>query len=222
LLKPLLEHAPEGTISGEYELAQREAMRLAGPGFMRHFNLAEEPGSLRQQYGGEFGQRCLLARRLIQSGVRFIEVSHNLNFINGTGWDTHNEGQLNQHTLIRELDNAVSALILDLEDKKLLDKTLIVIGTEFGRPAEFDGRGGRGHQGTAFSLVLAGGGLRHSGAYGVTDELSKRILERPVSIPDFHATIHAALGIDPRGSLMAGARPVPITDEGKPIAELFT
>lgn len=221
LLKPLLDHAPEGTFTGEYEQAQREALRLAGPGFMRHFKLAEEPAALRQQYGGEFGQRCLLARRLVQAGVRFIEVSHNLNFINGTGWDTHNEGQLNQHTLIRDLDTALSALILDLEEKKLLEKTLIVIGTEFGRPAEFDGRGGRGHQGTAFSLVLAGGGLRHCGAYGVTDELSKKILENPVSVPDFHATIHAALGIDPRGSLMDGARPIPITEEGKPISALF-
>jgi len=221
LLKALSEPSPEGTFGGDYEAAQAEALRLAGPGFMRHFKLAEESAGLRQQYGGEFGQRCLLARRLVQAGVRFIEVSHNLNFINGTGWDTHNEGQINQHALIRDLDQAVSALIADLEDKKLLDKTLIVIGTEFGRPAEFDGRGGRGHQGTAFSLVLAGGGLRHRGAYGVTDELSKKIVENPVSIPDFHATIHAALGIDPSRSLMDGTRPVPITDQGKPIAALF-
>jgi hypothetical protein len=221
LLKPLLENAPDGTFTAEYEQAQREALRLAGPRFMRHFKLGEEPDTLRQQYGGEFGQRCLLARRLVQAGVRFIEVSHNLNFINGTGWDTHNEGQLNQHTLIRDLDTALSALILDLEEKRLLEKTLIVVGTEFGRPAEFDGRGGRGHQGTAFSLVLAGGGLRHCGAYGQTDELSKQIVENPVSIPDFHATIHAALGIDPRGSLMDGARPIQITEEGKPIAALF-
>lgn len=221
LLKPLLEHAPEGTFTADYEQAQREALRLAGPGFMRHFKLGEEPAALRQQYGGEFGQRCLLARRLVQAGVRFIEVSHNLNFINGTGWDTHNEGQINQHTLIRDLDTALSALILDLEAKKLLDKTLVVVGTEFGRPAEFDGRGGRGHQGTAFSMVLAGGGLRHCGAYGVTDELSKKIVENPVSVPDFHATIHAAMGIDPRSSLMDGARPIPITDEGSPITALF-
>lgn len=222
LLKPLLDRAPAGSTTGDYEDAQREALRLAGPGFMRHFNLDEEPGALRRRYGGEFGQRCLLARRLVQAGVRFIEVSHNLNFINGTGWDTHNEGQLNQHVLIQEMDNALSALITDLEEKKLLDKTLIVIGTEFGRPAEFDGRGGRGHQGTAFSLALAGGGLRHSGAYGVTDELAKKIVENPVSIPDFHATIHAALGIDPSRSLLDGTRPIPITDGGKPIAALFS
>ena len=204
-------------------LSGRSGRRAAvgGPEFMRNFNLNEEPGELRQRYGGEFGQRCLLARRLIESGVRFVEVSHNLNFINGTGWDTHNQGQLQQHVLIRELDTALAALILDLESRGLLDKTLVVVATEFGRPAEFDGGGGRGHQGTAFSLVLAGGGLRHRGAYGVTDELSKKIVDAPVSIPDFHATIHATLGIDPKIELKDGARPVPLTDGGRPIATLF-
>ena len=126
---------------------------------MSVFDLKSEKGDLRSQYGGEFGQRCLLARRLIQRGTRFIEVSHNMNFVNGTGWDTHNEGQLNQHILIQELDRAMSTLITDLENHQLLDKTLIVVNTEFGRPASFDGRGGRGHQGTAFSVVLAGTGM---------------------------------------------------------------
>ena len=204
-----------------YAELQEQARRWAGPKFMRNFNLAEEPAALRQSYGGEFGQRCLLARRLTQAGVRFIEVSHNLNFINGTGWDTHFEGQLNQHALIRELDTALAALIRDLENKGLLDKTLIATGTEFGRPAEFDNRGGRGHQSSAFSLVLAGGGLQHRGAWGVTDELGAKIVENPVSIADFHATIHAALGIDPGKELHEAGRPVPITDGGRPIAALF-
>ena len=157
----------------------------------------------------------------MQSGVRFIEVSHNLNFINGTGWDTHNAGQLQQHVLIKELDTALSALIEDLEKQRLLEKTLVVVATEFGRPAAFDSGGGRGHQGTAFSLVLAGGGLKHSGAFGVTDELGKTALENPVSIPDFHATVHAAMGIDPHTELLDGSRPVPITDGGIPIASLL-
>jgi hypothetical protein len=221
LLEPLQDRFTAGTTPADYRNAQTEALRLAGPDFMRNFRLEDEPGATRQRYGGEFGQRCLLARRLVQSGVRFIEVSHNLNFINGTGWDTHNAGQLQQHVLIRELDTAFSALIEDLEKHKILDKTLVVIGTEFGRPAAFDGGGGRGHQGTAFSLVLAGGGLRHRGAYGVTDDQCKNAVENPVSIPDFHATIHAALGIDPTGELLDGSRPVPITDGGKPIASLF-
>jgi len=221
LLKPLAGRIKSESLPAQYLEAQREALRLAGPDFMRHFDLSKEPADLRNLYGGEFGQRCLLSRRLVESGVRFIEVSHNLNFINGTGWDTHNEGQQNQHGLIQELDIALSALITDLEQKKLLDKTLIAIGTEFGRPASYDGRGGRGHQGTAFSLVLAGGGLKHCGAYGTTDELSKTIVDKPVSIPDFHATIHAALGIDPRKEIYDTTRPVPITDQGTPIAELF-
>ena len=221
LLKPLMSRAAKDSSAADYEMAQQEALRLAGPNFMRHFNLKEEPADLRNAYGGEFGQRCLLSRRLVQAGVRFIEVSHNLNFMNGTGWDIHNEGFKNQHLLIQELDTALAALIRDLKDKKLLDKTLIVVATEFGRPPEFDGRGGRGHQGTAFSMVLAGGGLKHCGAYGTTDELAKKPVENPVPLVDFHATIHAAMGIDPAHELMDGTRPVPITDGGKPVAALF-
>jgi hypothetical protein len=213
--------AAAGSALAEYADAQKEAFRLAGPSFMRHFDLSKEPADLRASYGGEFGQRCLLARRLIEGGVRFIEVSHNLNFINGTGWDVHNDGITHQHTLIRELDHALAGLTADLKSKGLLDKTLIVVATEFGRPAEFDGRGGRGHQGSAFSMVLAGGGLRHRGAYGVTDDLSKKVLQDPVSVPDFHATILSALGVDTHEDLKDGARPVPVTDGGKPIAALF-
>lgn len=199
----------------------RQAFRLAGPRFMNVFNLDSEPNSLREAYGGEFGQRCLLARRLVQAGVRFTEVSFNLNFLNGSGWDTHNEGQVNQHLLIQDLDQAFATLLRDLEANKLLDTTLIVIATEFGRPPEFDSGGGRGHQSEAFSMVLAGGGLRTGQAIGVTDDLGKEVVERPVSVPDFHATIHCALGIDPSKNLYAGDRPVPITDHGKPIRELF-
>lgn len=204
-----------------YDDALEQSQRLAGKDFMRVFDLEQEKSDLRETYGGEFGQRCLLARRLTERGVRFVEVAHNLNFVNGTGWDTHKEGQQNQWTLIQELDQALAAMIDDLEARKRLDKTLIVIGTEFGRPPEFDGAGGRGHQSRAFTLVLAGGGLKHRGAIGMTDELSKNIVERPVSIPDFHATIHHALGIDYRAELYDGDRPVPITDNGRPIPELF-
>jgi hypothetical protein len=205
----------------DYDAALDEALRLSGPEFLRVFNLKEEPDDLRTSYGGEFGQRCLLARRLLESGVRFIEVSHNLNFVNGTGWDTHNEGQLNQHLLIQELDSALSALVLDLERRAMLDKTLIVVATEFGRPAQFDGGGGRGHHSKSFSVVLAGGGLKTGQAIGATDDLGMAVAERPISVPDLHATIHHALGIDPSEELYAGDRPVPITDHGVPVAEVF-
>ncbi len=206
----------------DYDATIAEALRLSGPQFMNVFRLDREPADLRESYGSEFGQRCLLARRLIQSGVRFIEVSHNLNFINGTGWDTHNDGQLNQHILIQELDKALSTLVLDLERQHLLDKTLVVVASEFGRPAAFDGGGGRGHHSKSFTVALAGGGLQNGKTIGVTDELGMSIESRPVSVPDLHATVHCALGIDPSTELYAaGDRPVPITDMGQPIRELF-
>lgn len=201
----------------DYDAAIEQSLKLSGPEFGSVFQLDSEPDSLRNDYGGEFGQRCLLSRRLIERGTRFVEVSHNLNFLNGAGWDVHNEGILEQHKLIRELDSAVGTLLSDLRSKKMLDKTLVLITTEFGRPPEFDSGGGRGHQGKAFSCVLAGGGLKHRGAYGETDELSKTVVKDPVSIPDLFATVVASLGIDPAKNLYDGDRPVPITDRGRPI-----
>ncbi len=213
--------APRDPRLADYDSAIDTSLRLSSPEFTRSFKLDEEKAALRASYGSEFGQRLLLSRRLIERGVRFIEVSHNLNFINGTGWDVHNAGIKEQHHLIADLDQAMSALMLDLEARRLLDRTLIVITGEFGRPPEFDSGGGRGHQGRTFSCVLAGGGLRHRGAYGETDELSKKVVSNPVSVPDFFATIHAALGIDYTKNLYDGDRPVPITDGGRPIAALF-
>lgn len=206
----------------DYVTVSRESQRLSGEEFGKIFQLNTEPDSLRSSYGGEFGQRCLLARRLVESGVRFVEVSHNLNFINGTGWDTHNDGQKKQHVLIQELDNAIAGLIEDLERRGRLDDTLICLGTEFGRPAEFDAGGGRGHQSTAFSVIMAGGGLKTGQVIGETDELAKKILDEPVSVPDYHATILAAMGVSSKIELKAGDRPVPITDGGVPIRKLFS
>ena len=214
------QHAGDDKIEN-YAAVGAEGFRLAGPKFMNVFNLRNEPAPLRQSYGDEFGQRCLLARRLVEAGVRFVEVSFNLNFVNGTGWDTHNDGQLNQHQLIISLDRALSSLISDLDRKKRLDRTLVVVATEFGRPPEFDAGGGRGHHSKAFSVVLAGGGLRTGQVIGGTDELGREVVDRPVSIPDFHATMHAALGINPAKELYDGERPVPITDRGRPLPELF-
>jgi hypothetical protein len=205
----------------DYVATSAQGFRLAGPNFMSVFDLKSESDALRNAYGGEFGQRCLMSRRLIEAGVRFVEVSFNLNFINGTGWDTHNEGQLNQHVLIDQLDQALAALIVDLEQRKRLDQTLIVVATEFGRPPEFDGGGGRGHYSKAFSMITAGGGLKNGQAIGVTDELGKQILEMPVSVPDFHATIYTALGINPSEEIYDGVRPVPITDHGRPVSQAF-
>jgi hypothetical protein len=204
-----------------YDQSIVASLKLAGPKFTRVFDLGREPATLRERYGNEFGQRCLLARRLVQAGVRFIDVSYNLNFVNGTGWDTHREGQVKQHGLIQGLDQALSALIEDLEQQKLLDETLVVLATEFGRPPEFDGGGGRGHHSKAFTTLFFGGGLKTGQAVGATDDTGKKIVERPISLADWHATIHTAMGVDPSKELYAGERPVPITDHGRPITEVF-
>ena len=206
----------------DYNAAISESFALTKGDFMSAFELKNESATLREAYGDEFGQRCLLSRRLVQRGVRFIEVSFNLNFINGTGWDTHRDGQKNQHILIQQLDQSLTTLVTDLERHKLLDKTLIVVASEFGRPPEFDSGGGRGHWSKAFSVAMAGGGLKTGQVIGETDDLAKKVTADPVSVPDLFATIHCALGINPGKNLYDGARPVPITDRGKPITKLFS
>jgi len=213
--------AAEGDPLLAYDSLIGESRELASGSFSRAFDLATEPASLRARYGEEFGQRCLLTRRLLQEGVRYVEVLDNLNFTNGTGWDTHNDGQEKQHLLIQGLDQALSAFMDDLEAHDLLDKTLIVVAGEFGRPSAFDGGGGRGHQGSVFSVLMAGGGLRHKGAIGVSDEASKEVVERPITVPDWHATIYHALGIDYTKDLFDGDRPVPVVDRGTAVRELF-
>ena len=113
-LAALRKNAPANADSRllDYEAAIQQSLKLSGPEFNRVFQLDQEPAGLRARYGGEFGQRCLLSRRLVERGVRFIEVSHNLNFLNGAGWDVHNEGIQQQHKLIQELDTAVATLII--------------------------------------------------------------------------------------------------------------
>ena len=216
-----LKRNPRDKAVRSYDVTIDEALALGRGEFKSAFDLKAESAGLRNSYGDEFGQRCLLARRLVQRGVRFIEVSFNLNFINGTGWDTHNQGQENQHILIQQLDAALATLVADLEKNKLLDKTLIVVSTEFGRPAQFDGGGGRGHHPGSFTVALAGGGLKTGQAVGVTDDLGMKIVEQPISVPNFFATIHCALGINPHKNLYAGDRPVPVTDHGQPVREVF-
>lgn len=205
----------------DYDATITEAFRLTSGDFAKVFELDREPADLRQRYGDEFGQRCLLARRLVEAGTRFVEVSFNLNFINGTGWDTHREGQLEQHRLIQSFDQSLTALIEDLQRTKLFDDTLVVVATEFGRPPEFDGGGGRGHHSACFSTAFFGGGLKLGQVIGTTDEMGNKVVERPISLADWHATFHAAMGIDPNVELYAGDRPVPLTEHGNPIAELF-
>jgi hypothetical protein len=209
------------TAPHDYDEAIAEGFRLQGGDFMKAFNLKEEPESLRAGFGDEFGQRLLLSRRLIQRGVRFLEVGYNINFVNGAGWDTHNAAQREQHTLIQGLDKSVAALIDDLKRERLLDKTLLVIAGEFGRPAHFDAGGGRGHHGKCFTVMLGGGGLRTGQCVGTSDELAMNAVADPVGVPDLFATILATMQVNPAKNLMDGERPVPVTDKGTAVAKLF-
>lgn len=214
--------ASNDKVTSEYDAAIGEAQKLMTGAFSRVFNLKAEKANTRERYGSGFGQRCLLARRLVEFGARFVEVAYDLNFKNGTGWDTHRHGQAQQHLLIQDLDQALSALVEDLELRGLLDETLIVLATEFGRPPEFDGNGGRGHQSAAFSAALFGGGLRTGQVIGETDELGRKVVDRPITVPDFHATMLETLGIDPATELYDDSRPIPITDHGRAIDDLFS
>ena len=128
---------------------------------------------------------------------------------------------MNQHLLIQDLDAALATLITDLKNHELLDKTVILVNSEFGRPGGFDSGGGRGHHSKCFTSVIAGGGLKHAGAWGQSDEIAEQVVDKPVSVPDYFATALAALQINPAENLYDGDRPVPITDLGNPITELF-
>jgi len=223
LRREYMERSTGGKTIQDYDATVSAALRLSGPEFMSIFELDREKAELRNRYGSEFGQRLLLSRRLLQSGVRFIEVSHNMNFVNGSGWDTHNSGQLKQHLLIQDLDQGLAALVTDLEEHHMLDKTLIVVASEFGRPAGFDNGGGRGHHADCFTVVLAGGGLQNGKMIGNSDELAMKALDRSVSVPDLFATICCTMGVNPSEEFYtSGNRPVPITDGGKPVVELFS
>lgn len=221
LLDALRTTAASG-LAAEVDAAAQAAKDLTTGAFPAAFQLNREAAETRKRYGSPFGQKCLLARRLVERGVRFVEVAYDLNFKNGTGWDTHRHGQKNQHLLIKDLDLALSALISDLEQRNLLDRTLVVLATEFGRPADFDGQGGRGHQSAAFTCGLWGGGIRGGQVIGETDDWGKEIVAQPISVPDLHATILSSLQIDPAHELYADDRPVPITDHGVALASLFS
>jgi hypothetical protein len=204
-----------------YGEALDQCFALQNGDFLKAFQLASEKDSTRAAFGDEFGQRCLLARRLLQRGVRFVEVGFNLNFVNGAGWDTHNAAQRDLHVLIKGLDHVLSTLIDDLKTHGLLEKTLLVVSGEFGRPAEFDSGGGRGHHGKCFTVLLGGGGIKTGQCVGESNELAMAPVADPVSVPDLFATILNAMGVDPAKKLMDGERPVPVTDGGRPVRKLF-
>ncbi len=163
------------------------------------FNLNNEPDSVRQRYGkSRLGQSCLVARRLVEAGVPFINVRT-------TGWDTHKKHFPKMNTMLPDLDRALSALIADLDSRGLLDSTIILCGGEFGRSPkvlwEAPWNGGRAHFGAAFSYLVAGGGFIGGKVVGSTDSNGEKVATRPVSPCDLIGTVYMLMGIDPYGKL---------------------
>lgn len=193
-----------------------DALRMMKSEELDAFDLEKEPETLRKKYGNDrFGQGCLLARRLVEHGVRFVEVTFG-------NWDTHNANFTRVPELADELDAAMSTLLQDLASRGMLENTLVVLATEFGRTPEINANDGRDHFPKAFSCVLAGGGIRGGQVYGASDAQGATIAENPVNIPDFNATIAYALGL-PLDQVIYSPqkRPFTVADKGKPLTELF-
>lgn len=202
-----------------YEQAYQQAVELMSSKDLEAFDLRKEPASVRRAYGEErdrFAQGCLLARRLVEHGVRFVEV------VSG-GWDTHANNFETLEEKVPALDRALSALLEDLEVRGMLEETLVVLATEFGRTPDVNTqRKGRDHYPKAFSCLLAGGGVRGGRVIGKTCPEGREVVERPVRVQDFNATIAHALGLPLDHKVFSpSGRPFRVADKGKPVLELF-
>ena len=214
-----------GPASESHRSAYRRAVRMVRSEASKAFNLDEEPASLRDAYGrNEFGQGCLLARRLVERGVPFVEVTlSRATAAGGLGWDSHQRNFDAVQQLCGVLDPAWSTLIEDLRARGRLDSTLIVWMGEFGRTPKINQNGGRDHFPAAWSTALAGGGIKGGQAHGRTSPDGMTVEEGAVSVPDFMATICTAMGIDPRKQNDSDVgRPIRIADPvAKPIREVL-
>ena len=198
-----------------YEDFYSNTMQLMKSSDLDAFNLDKEKPEQREQYGKtKFGQGCLLARRLVESGVRFIEVESG-------GWDMHKDIEGSMEKVGAEFDKAYGALVADLDSRGLLDSTLVVVATEFGRKPNFDGSG-RGHHPKAFSCVLAGAGVKRGYVYGSTNKSGYEPDSKDLSAGDLHATIGYALGCPLEKEVISPAgRPFTIGNKGKPVLDVF-
>jgi hypothetical protein len=209
---------PEG-----HRTAYARAVKLMRSASVKAFDLEDEPSPLRDSYGrNPFGQGCLLARRLVERGVPFVEVT--LSSVEGNqpfGWDTHAQNFESVKKLSAVLDAGWSTLMDDLRGRGLLDSTLIVWMGEFGRTPKINNNAGRDHFPGAWTTVLAGGGIKGGQAIGRTSGDGLKVEERPVSVPDLLATVCHALGIDPRTQNVSNVgRPIRIADpDARPITE---
>ncbi|HWY88820.1 MAG TPA: DUF1501 domain-containing protein [Gemmataceae bacterium] len=183
---------------------------------VRAFDLSQESAASRDRYGrAPFGQGCLLARRLVEAGVTFVEVELN-------GWDTHQDNFTRSKTLTETADPAFASLIQDLRERGRLDRTLVIWMGEFGRTPRINANTGRDHFPRAFSVALAGGGIKGGQVIGSTSEGGNDITNRPVSVPDLFCSFCHALKINPRKENMTPVgRPIRVVDGGQHVPELF-
>lgn len=185
------------------------ARRLEG--VRQVFQIDEEWQQHRELYGdSKFGRRCLLARQLVEAGVPFVEV-------NQSSYDSHADNTAWHKGLVPPLDQAWAGLLVDLERRGLLDKTLVVWAGEIGRTPNINNRAGRDHYVACWSTALAGCGVRGGQVYGTSDADGAEVADRPVTEGDFFATIYQALGIDPTTENLAGVRPVPLAPFGSKV-----
>ncbi|MES2570588.1 MAG: DUF1501 domain-containing protein [Verrucomicrobiota bacterium] len=199
------------------EFSQKAIDMVLAPQAQAAFDIAKEEAKLRDEYGrSEFGQSCLMARRLVESGVRFVTVNYG-------GWDHHKKIFDGLDKKLPEFDRSFSALIHDLDQRGLLADTLVVAMGEFGRTPKLNKDAGRDHWGRAGSLLFAGAGVARGQVIGATDKNGAFVTDRPVRPADVCWTIYEALGIDPTKDLLTPeGRPVSILGEGSNIHELYT
>ena len=213
-----------GIASDSHRTAYERAVRLMKSDAAKAFQLDDEPAALRDAYGRNiFGQGCLLARRLVEQGVPFVEVTL-ANAGQGVfGWDTHNQNFDNVKKLCEILDPAWATLMTDLKQRGLLDTTMIVWMGEFGRTPKINPQNGRDHWPTSWTTVVAGGGIKGGQAYGKTSAGGDAVEEKPVAVGDLMATIVKGLGINPsKQNNSTEGRPIRIADKNSnPIQEVL-
>jgi hypothetical protein len=199
------------------EFHQRAAEMVLSSEARSAFAIEKEPDRVRDHYGRTtFGQSCLLARRLVEGGVRFVTVNYG-------GWDHHAKIFENLDRKLPEFDQGFSALIQDMDTRGLLADTLVLAYGEFGRTPKINKDTGRDHWGPAASLLFAGAGVRGGGVLGATDKQGAYATRRPVAPADVACTVFEAIGVDPRHQLLTpDGRPVEILDKGETIRELYS
>ncbi len=213
---------PPTIYPASYQRFQERALALVNSETTRRaLDLRSEPTELRDRYGRHlFGQSTLMARRMIEAGARFVTVAWDAP--DGYGWDSHIHSDDVKKHLLPGLDQAFSALVFDLDQRGLLDETLVVAVGEMGRTPKATAAWGRGHWSTLFPAVLAGGGIRGGIVYGRSDKHAAHPIDHPLCPEDLAASLFSALGIAPETRVAdAQGRPVPLVDGGRVLAELF-